>query len=86
MSDFLTYEHESGEILFIKRSAIASFHPKYVHPKGYIIYAVVGDTEKPIHKCTTKDEAKAWVEQQIEILGGSVGVRDKVDAKATRVS
>lgn len=66
--EWIIFEHDSGEIIFVKRSAIKSFHPKYVHPKGYIIYAVVGDTEKPVHRCSAKDEARDWCEEQVRLL------------------
>lgn len=77
MSKFITYEYDSGEIVFIKRAEIGSFHPVYNHPKGYNVYVTVGKETYVIHKAETLEDAKAWIEDQILAIDiGTDGVPD----------
>lgn len=70
MEDFIKFEHESGEICFIRRSTINSFHPKYTHPRGYLVYVTDGVKEFPAYACLTIEEAKSWIDEQIAIIAG----------------
>tara|TARA_R110000868_G_scaffold369704_1_gene633135 strand:+ start:2521 stop:2751 length:231 start_codon:yes stop_codon:yes gene_type:complete len=70
MEDFIVFEHESGEICYIRRVSINSFHPKYTHPRGYLVYVTDGVKEFPAFACETIDEARAWITEQIGLIGG----------------
>ena len=65
---FINYETDSGEIFFIKRDSITSFHPKYVDRNKYIVYCTVGKETYPLFKSSTVKEAKDWVVAQIKSL------------------
>lgn len=66
--DFLLFEHESGELMFMRRSSIKSMHPKYQHGRGYLIFASDGAVSQPVYKTNTIQEAKAWCEAQIKMI------------------
>lgn len=68
MSKFLVFTHESGEIIFIRRDSITSFHPKFVSKNNYCIYVTVGPERFPIKRCESMDEAKIWVNEQIDLI------------------
>lgn len=68
MSKFITYEYESGEIVFIDRNAISSFRPMYTHPGKYRILVTVGKESFVIKDCLTIEEAKNWINEQIAYI------------------
>lgn len=68
MSKFLTYQYDSGEIFFIKREAINSFHPVYTHGKGYTIFVTDGISRLPIKRADSMEEAVSWIEDQILLI------------------
>lgn len=70
MSKFLKYRHDSGEIVFVRKDKVCSFHPKYVHTRGYVVYVTDGVKEFPVHKCENLAEAELWVEEQIAEIEG----------------
>lgn len=74
MSNFITYTHENGEVVFVRRSEITSFHPRYVRQFCYRIYVTVGKETYVVHESPSIEEAKRWVEDQISII--DVSTRD----------
>jgi len=72
LSKFITYEYESGEIVFIKRDSISSFHPVYTHPSKYRIFVTVGKETYVIKDCATIEDAKDYIYEQIAIIENPV--------------
>lgn len=65
MNQFLIYEHNSGEVIFIKRDAITSFAPKYISPRKYTVMVTVAKESYPIKDAESMEDAKAWIMEQI---------------------
>lgn len=74
MSSFLTFEEESGEIVFIRRDAVTSFKPSYAGVFKYRVLATVGKESYVIHQCTSKEEAIKWCFEQIRLIDGGGNV------------
>lgn len=68
---FLVYRHSSGEVVFVKRSAITSFHPKFVSKNLYRIYVTAADKEFPIHEVESIAVAEEWIAGQIKLIEGA---------------
>lgn len=68
MSKFLVYTHDSGEVVFVKRDSITSFHPRYVGPNNYRIEITVGPEKYTIKKAESLVDANKWISEQIAII------------------
>lgn len=73
MSNFLIFEEESGEIVFIRRDTITSLKPSYVRKFCYRILATVGKESYVIHESASLQEAKDWCLEQIRLIDGATG-------------
>lgn len=73
MSNFLIFEEESGEIVFIRRDTITSLKPSYVRKFCYRILATVGKESYVIHESASLSEAKEWCLEQIKLIDGASG-------------
>lgn len=71
VSKFLTYEHSSGEVVFVKRTEIASFHPRYIDRANYKIYVTVGPKEFIVHGVESIEAARKWIAEQIALIEAS---------------
>lgn len=74
MSNFLIFEEESGEIVFIRREAVTSLKPSYVRKFCYRILATVGKESYVIHESASLQEAKDWCLEQIRLIDGAGNV------------
>ncbi len=72
MSKFITYEYDSGEIVFIRRADISSFRPVYTHPGKYRVFVTVGKETFVVQDCNTIEDAKDWIREQIAIIENPV--------------
>jgi hypothetical protein len=72
MSKFLTYTHDSGEVVFIRRDGITSFHPRYIGPNSYRVFVTVGPEKHTIKQCNSLEECVTWIHEQIALIEKSV--------------
>lgn len=68
MSKFLVYTHDSGEVVFVKRDSITSFHPRYVGPNNYRIEITVGPEKYTIKQAESLADASKWIHEQITLI------------------
>jgi hypothetical protein len=68
MSKFITYEHGSGEIVFVRRDKISSFRPQYIRANLYRIFVSVDGQSFVIKDCDSLELAKLWIGEQINLV------------------
>ena len=71
MSKFIVYTHDSGEVVFVRRDGITSFHPRYVGPNNYKVSVTVGPEKYIIKQCSSLEEASEWIHDQIRVIEAS---------------
>lgn len=66
LGDFIVYEYEGGEIVFVDLKAITSFHPKYVRQNCYRVHVTFDSKEACLSQHDSLAQAKAWCVEQIK--------------------
>lgn len=68
MSKFITYTESSGQIYYVKRKSIDAFLPLFIRQNLYRTYGIVGEEKIVLKDHESHEEAKAWVEDQIQLI------------------
>lgn len=73
---FIVYEHSSGEIYWIDRNSIKSFHPVpyFANRNFWRVMCIVGEHEFPLQDCNSREEARDWCLEQIALIEGNTNV------------
>ena len=68
MSKFLIYTHESGEVVFVKRDAVTSYHPKFIEKHKYKINVTVGQETYVVKQCECLEDCLKWIHDEIKAI------------------